>query len=106
MRVREKHLGFMLLSVCVLLIGFMALQGCDTPEPKRETVSFVPMVEPTAELARPAEQTTCPVMGGRIDRNIYTQYKGQRVYFCCAGCEERFLSSPETYVSKLPQFAK
>jgi Cu(I)/Ag(I) efflux system membrane fusion protein len=45
-------------------------------------------------------------MGGRIDRNIYTQYKGQRVYFCCAGCEERFLSSPETYVSKLPQFAK
>jgi len=52
------------------------------------------------------EQTICPVMGGKIDRSIYTEYKGQKVYFCCAGCEKKFLANPEKYVSKLPQFTK
>ncbi len=104
MKVRKKYLGCMFLSACVLLIGFVALPGCNAPEPKRGMASFAPMVEPSAGIARPAEQMTCPVMEGRIDRSIYVRYKGQRVYFCCAGCEERFLSSPETYVSRLPQF--
>ena len=100
----KKSLVFVCLFVGVLLIGLTVLPGCSSnaPEPKREAVG---MAAPT-QIVRSAEQTTCPVMGGKIDRNIYTQYKGQRVYFCCAGCEEKFLESPETYVSKLPQFAK
>lgn len=50
------------------------------------------------------EQTTCPVMGGPIDPNVYTEYKGKRVYFCCKGCDKKFLENPEQYVDKLPQF--
>ncbi len=52
------------------------------------------------------EQTTCPVMGGKIDKQYFTEYKGKKVYFCCPGCETEFLKDPEKYLSKLPQFSK
>lgn len=51
-----------------------------------------------------AEQTTCPVMGGAIDKNIFIEYKGKKVYFCCPGCEGQFKKEPEKYIAKLPQF--
>jgi YHS domain-containing protein len=47
-------------------------------------------------------QKTCPVMGGEIDKNIYIDYKGRRVYFCCASCKEVFAKDPEKYLKKLP----
>ena len=56
--------------------------------------------------AKVVEQTTCPVMGGAINRNLYTEYKGKKVYFCCPSCKGEFEKNPEKYISKLPQFAK
>ncbi len=49
-------------------------------------------------------QTICPVMGGPIDPNVYAEYGGKRVYFCCKGCDQKFLENPEQYLDKLPQF--
>lgn len=46
-------------------------------------------------------QTVCPVLGGNVDKNIYADYKGQRVYFCCKGCDEEFKKSPEKYLEKM-----
>lgn len=45
-------------------------------------------------------QTTCPVMGGKITRDSYVDYEGQRVYFCCPGCKEDFLKDPDKYFEK------
>ena len=42
-------------------------------------------------------QTTCPVMGGKITSESFTDYQGQRIYFCCAGCEGSFLKDPDKY---------
>jgi len=28
-------------------------------------------------------------------------YKGERVYFCCAGCPDTFKKNPEKYMKKL-----
>jgi len=62
---------------------------------------------PTAETdtltsAVPA-QTTCPVMGGAINREYYADYKGKRVYFCCPGCKEKFAADPGMYIEKLEE---
>jgi peroxiredoxin/YHS domain-containing protein len=46
-------------------------------------------------------QTLCPVMGGPIDKTIYADYKGQRVYFCCAGCKAQFEKDPEKFLKKM-----
>ena len=60
--------------------------------------------EPLTDVA--AEQTTCPVMGGAINKDIFIVYKGKKVYFCCPGCKPEFEKNPEKYLAKLPQFKK
>ena len=50
------------------------------------------------------EQTLCPVMDNPINKDVFIEYKGKKVYFCCPGCEEEFLKDPEKYMDKLPQF--
>ncbi len=59
---------------------------------------------PPAEAAAPdaaTTQTTCPVLGGKIDRQVYTDYNGMRVYFCCPGCIGTFQKDPEKYLATL-----
>lgn len=46
-------------------------------------------------------QETCPVMGGKINKNIYADHKGERVYFCCNSCVSKFRENPEKYISEL-----
>jgi YHS domain-containing protein len=48
-----------------------------------------------------APETKCPVYGGDIDKKVYTDYKGQRIYFCCSACIEIFNKDPEKYLKKM-----
>ena len=48
-------------------------------------------------------QTVCPVMGGKIDKNLYADYQGQRIYFCCPSCKETFFKEPEKYMKKFAE---
>jgi YHS domain-containing protein len=52
------------------------------------------------------EQTMCPVLEAKIDKNVFVEYKGKKVYFCCADCKAKFEADPEKYIAKLPQFQK
>ncbi len=47
------------------------------------------------------QQTTCPVMGNPIDKSVYVDYKGKRIYFCCKSCVQTFTRDPEKYIKKL-----
>jgi Cu(I)/Ag(I) efflux system membrane fusion protein len=51
-----------------------------------------------------AEQTVCPVMGDKINKEIFMEYKGKKVYFCCPECKPKFEKDPEKYLANLPQF--
>jgi YHS domain-containing protein len=48
-------------------------------------------------------QTVCPVLGNKIDKKVYVDYQGQRVYFCCTGCVEPFKKNPAQYLKKLEE---
>ena len=52
-------------------------------------------------VMEPKPQTTCPVMGGKINKGVYADYEGKRVYFCCGGCISKFQKDPAKYVKKL-----
>ena len=54
-----------------------------------------------AQAAESAAQTVCPVMGGKINKDVYVDYRGKRVYFCCPGCEKKFLEDPEKYIQQM-----
>jgi YHS domain-containing protein len=47
-------------------------------------------------------QTRCPVMGGKISPTVFTDLPtGERVFFCCRGCDRKFLADPDKYVKNL-----
>lgn len=48
-------------------------------------------------------QTTCPVTGEKIDKNVHVDYQGQRVYFCCEKCPPEFRKDPEKHFAKFEQ---
>lgn len=62
------------------------------------------MIMPAKKIVAAAEQTMCPIMGMAIDKKVFVEYKGKKVYFCCPGCEDKFEKEPAKYVAKLPQF--
>lgn len=53
------------------------------------------------EVLKP--QTICPLTGGAINKEAYADYKGQRIYFCCMGCEPRFWKKPEKAIQKITE---
>jgi YHS domain-containing protein len=76
-------------------------------EMKKTATATAEEAKKTAEtMAASVEQTVCPVTGEKIDKNIFVEYKGKKVYFCCADCKAVFEKEPEKYLPKLPQFAK
>lgn len=83
----------------MLTIGLFVLDGC-----KKKEVSAPPKA--AQEVAASIEQTICPVMAGPIDKNVFVEYKGKKVYFCCPACKGEFEKNPEKYIAKLPQFKK
>ena len=53
--------------------------------------------------ADPKPQTTCPVLGGNVNKHVYADYQGKRIYFCCLGCDKEFNKDPEKYMKKLQE---
>jgi len=107
--------GKMHLVIAVLFVGLFVLNGCKKSEPApaptpRGTMQGHEHAATTAEAAKETastvEQTTCPVTGEKIDKNIFTVYKDKKVYFCMESCKTAFEKDPEKYIAKLPQFAK
>jgi YHS domain-containing protein len=82
-----------------LVLTMVSITGCKEKSEPGE----IPEAESIA--AEAIEQTRCPVMDGAINKELYAEYKGKKVYFCCPGCEEKFLEEPEKYIAKLPQFS-
>jgi YHS domain-containing protein len=48
-------------------------------------------------------QAICPIQGGKIDKSIYTDYQGKRIYFCCSGCIDDFKKDPDKYLKQMQQ---
>ena len=108
MKITYKTLG-----VLTLIMSVALLAGCDkkesagmqnqTENAAQQTQQVADTAVQTAKDAVP-EQTVCPVMGGAINKEIFAEYKGKKVYFCCSDCVAEFKKNPEKYLAKLPQF--
>jgi YHS domain-containing protein len=62
---------------------------------------FITITMTFVSIALAVPQTTCPVMGGDINKDIYADHAGKRVYFCCPMCDRPFKKNPEKYLKKL-----
>ncbi len=102
----------------LVFLSFAALlaRGCadKSPDPAKKDDPHAARKHEAAagtaakEPARPAAsdlkpQETCPVMGGRIDRSLFVDHEGKRIYFCCSACIDEFKASPDKYLRKLAE---
>ncbi|MFC1782559.1 YHS domain-containing protein [Planctomycetota bacterium] len=40
-------------------------------------------------------------MGNPIKEDVFADYNGKRVYFCCPGCDGKFMEEPEKYIAQM-----
>jgi YHS domain-containing protein len=104
MKTRCKRLFGAVLAVVILASAVILFYGCKKTDSEHATATATATVEVNQPMT--GEQTICPVMGDAINKNIYTEYKGKKVYFCTPMCKAEFEKNPEKYIGKLPQFAK
>ena len=70
----------------VSLLGEMSSLAEEAKNPKEIKVKY---------------QTECPVMGGEINKKLFVDVKGKRIYVCCKGCIEAIKKDPDKYIEKL-----
>jgi YHS domain-containing protein len=56
-----------------------------------------------ADAKSPKPQALCPVGGEPIDKSSFSDFQGQRVYFCCDACKSKFAQEPEKYFAKMAE---
>ncbi|MFA6569041.1 MAG: hypothetical protein WCS96_12585 [Victivallales bacterium] len=46
-------------------------------------------------------QAECPVMGGKINKSIFVDAQGKRIYLCCSGCIGKVKADPGKYIKAM-----
>ena len=84
---------FTLLAAVAITATSSALAAeAQSKPPQSQTTITTPVTLP---------QTTCPVMGGKINKKQYTDHNGKRIYVCCPGCIAVIDKDPTKYIKKL-----
>jgi YHS domain-containing protein len=53
------------------------------------------------EAAQAKPQTMCPVMNEAINKSLYVDFEGKRLYVCCKGCVSTVKKDPAKYIKKM-----
>lgn len=110
--------GKYVVIVCLLVVGLVMLGGCGKSEPAAQDdhaghdhgdeghAHDAAVSEEAQVVAAVNEQTMCPVMDKPINKALFVEHEGEKVYLCCKACEGKFKAEPAKYMTKLPQFQK
>lgn len=86
------------IAIALLLAGMgtgHAAQNCSAVEKVAATTTNA-VVKAEVKV-----QTTCPVMGGPVDKKLFVDAEGKRIYLCCKGCIDPVKKDPKKYIAKL-----
>jgi len=76
-----------------------AVQAADKAETGKSDTLKAKAADTAAVKLKP--QQTCPIMGDPIDKKLFVDYKGKRIYVCMASCIPTLKKDPEKYIKKL-----
>ena len=88
-------------AIGIMVMSLAAIGLAQTDSGKTPAAKAVP-----GETKQLKPQTTCPVMGGTIDKKLFVDYKGKRTYVCCEGCLAKLRKNPEKYLKKLEKMGQ
>ena len=60
------------------------------------------MLAPTVAFAAGVPQATCPVMKGNpVNKSLFVDAEGYRIYVCCGGCVQAVQADPAKYIAQM-----
>ena len=66
---------------------------------KKLFLAFAVAAAALASTAKPATNTVCPVLGGKVDaKSPKVVVKGQEYLICCPGCDKELLANPDKFL--------
>lgn len=68
---------------------------------KKLILTTLLIIAAAGTFAEETKQTTCPVMGGKINKELFVDANGVRIYVCCKGCIAKVKADPEKYIKQL-----
>lgn len=96
------------LTALILVAGLVGCDSRDKPATSPNQIQDTTAQPQTGQLPAAqtdadnlTAQTLCPVMGGKINQDIFVDYNGKRIYFCCPGCQDTFKENPQEYLQKM-----
>ncbi|OGV35909.1 MAG: hypothetical protein A2020_07590 [Lentisphaerae bacterium GWF2_45_14] len=97
---RSRILALLIILVCA---GGLASCKKDKEKSSEETAASTSSVKTDneKESASLKPQTMCPVMGGAVNKSLYVDVKGYRIYVCCSDCINEINKDPDKYIKKL-----
>jgi YHS domain-containing protein len=100
-RERIKTMKTTVKILCILAVLGLMWSGCekssnDTPAPPESGTQTTTASDTTTKA-----QEKCPIMGNKVDKAVFTDYEGERVYFCCPGCIDKFNDEPVKFVKAM-----
>jgi hypothetical protein len=81
---------------------YLCCKGCVdkvTADPKAAIAKIRANGEEPAKV--PPPQTKCPIMGGKINKSVYADVEGYRIYACCPMCLPKIKADPKAAVAKI-----
>ena len=102
----NSSFGKLLKQIPLLFVVSLCAGGvvsCTDNGKKAESKAIAPLAkenkgEKTVVLKT---QTMCPVMKGQINKSLYVDAKGYRIYVCCSGCIDEIKKDPDKYIKIL-----
>ena len=98
---KNMTLGMGLLAAGLLAISPVHAEHPHGEHPRNKSVEKNEPKTAQAPVKKITLQTTCPVMGGKINKDLYVDHAGKRVYACCKDCIGKLQKSPAEYIKKL-----
>ncbi len=91
-----------LLTTIALFVAVSVLAETKNPEHGHHGAKMAGQTQEDADQTV-VEQTLCPITGNPIKQDVSIDYQGQRIYFCCAGCDKTFLENPEGHLAEMAE---
>lgn len=77
---------------------YVCCKGCISAV-KKNPKKYLKILQDRNEVVA-STQTKCPIMGGKINKNLSVDVQGKRIYVCCAGCIKKVKADAAQIIKK------
>ena len=93
-----QHIVGIVSVVAVFALAVTVLAVDPAPAAKADVVKAAPAVEKAAVAKA---QTLCPIEGAKIDKALFVDVEGSRIYVCCKDCIDKVKADSKAAMKKI-----